>query len=261
MAKKRMFSLDIVDTDKFLEMPLTDRYLYYELGMRGDDDGFVSNPKKIMRITGCRDADIIILEQKGYIKIFRSGILIITDWRINNYIRADRYTPTIHQSEYAEYQALTAGIPDGIPMGDTDQSSIVKVKQQQQHSAGIPDGIPAGDCDVDDVEEAATELGDEEQAVLAALTAELWNITDGKAGELILSNGAARARAFEKKYRARALRGEVGAGLLIRLIENPNEPMPTPTSAGAAATKESAEAAAARAALEREYKSMIKRGN
>lgn len=129
MANKRMFALSIVDTDKFLEMPMTSRYLYYELGMRGDDDGFVSNPRKILRITGCRNDDLKKLAEEGYIKIFDSGILVITDWRTNNYIRSDRYQPTTHQSEYKLYYG---GIPLGIPSGSVEQTRQDKISKEQQ---------------------------------------------------------------------------------------------------------------------------------
>ena len=47
MANRRMFSLDVVDTDKFLDMPATSQNLYLHLGMRADDDGFVSIQKKL----------------------------------------------------------------------------------------------------------------------------------------------------------------------------------------------------------------------
>lgn len=107
MANKRMFSLSIIDTDKFLEMPLSSRYLYYELGMRGDDDGFVGNPRKILRITGCRDDDLRKLAEMGYVKIFESGVLVITHRKVNNNIRSDRYQPTMYIAEKAEYERFT----------------------------------------------------------------------------------------------------------------------------------------------------------
>ena len=133
MANKRMFALSIVDTDKFLEMPMTSRYLYYELGMRGDDDGFVSNPRKILRITGCRNDDLKKLAEEGYIKIFDSGILVITDWHTNNYIRSDRYQPTTHQSEYKLYYGgIPLGIPSGIPSGSVEQTKQDKISKEQQ---------------------------------------------------------------------------------------------------------------------------------
>ena len=61
MANRRMFSLDIVDTDAFLDMPMSAQCLYFHLGMRADDDGFVGSPKKVIGITGCRMDDMKLL--------------------------------------------------------------------------------------------------------------------------------------------------------------------------------------------------------
>lgn len=102
------------------------------------------------------------------------------------------------------------------------QKQQQKQQQQQQHEDN-----DSATTVVDDVEEEATELGDEEQAVLDILVAKPWDIPEGRAAELIMAHGAARCSGFEKKYRARALRGEVRTGLLIRLIQDPNEPTPT----------------------------------
>lgn len=99
MAKKRMFSLDVVDTDKFLDTPITAQALYFHLGMRADDDGFVSSPKKICAMIGSRADDLKVLISKGYLIPFESGVVVISDWNINNYIQKDRYTPTRHQKE------------------------------------------------------------------------------------------------------------------------------------------------------------------
>ncbi len=99
MAKRRMFSLDIVDTDGFLEMPATAQSLYFHLGMRADDDGFVSSPKKITKMVNCTEEDFRLLVERGYIIPFESGVVVIKDWRVNNYIRSDRYTPTRYTEE------------------------------------------------------------------------------------------------------------------------------------------------------------------
>lgn len=99
MANKRMFSIDVTETDSFLEMPLTAQALYFHLGMRGDDDGFVSNPRSIMRVAGCSEGDLAILAEAGYIISFRSGVIAISDWKVNNNLRNDRYKPTTFQSE------------------------------------------------------------------------------------------------------------------------------------------------------------------
>ena len=99
MAQKRMFSLSVVDTDQFLEMPLSSRLLYYELGMRADDDGFVSNWKKILSFTGLKEDDLKVLIAKKYIIPFDSGVIVIRHWRMNNYLQKDRTKPTIYQEE------------------------------------------------------------------------------------------------------------------------------------------------------------------
>lgn len=101
VAQKRMFSLQVVDTDKFMDMPTSSQALYFHLGMHGDDDGFVSSPRKIARAAGCNDDDIRLLAAKGFIIPFDSGVVVITDWRINNTLQNDRYHETVYQEEKA----------------------------------------------------------------------------------------------------------------------------------------------------------------
>ena len=100
MAQKRMFSLSVVDTDQFLEMPISSRLLYYELGMRADDDGFVDNWKKILMFTGLKDDDMKLLIAKNFIIPFESGVIVIRHWRLNNYLQKDRTKPTIYKEEF-----------------------------------------------------------------------------------------------------------------------------------------------------------------
>lgn len=102
MANRRMFSLRIVDTDNFLEMPTSTRLLYYDLAMRADDDGFVNSPQKIMKIVGATNDDFKILCAKQYIFPFESGICVIKDWKIHNYIQKDRYQGTIYREEFSQ---------------------------------------------------------------------------------------------------------------------------------------------------------------
>lgn len=97
-----MFSLAVVDTDRFTDMPTSAQALYFHLGMHGDDDGFVSSPKKIQRSVGCNDDDMRLLAAKGFIILFDSGVVVITDWKINNTLKNDRYVETIYQDEKAK---------------------------------------------------------------------------------------------------------------------------------------------------------------
>lgn len=102
MAQKRMFNLSVVDTDNFLEMPISSRLLYYELGMRADDDGFVDDWKKILLFTGLKQDDMKVLISKSFIIPFESGVIVIRHWRLNNYLQKDRVKPTIYQDELKE---------------------------------------------------------------------------------------------------------------------------------------------------------------
>lgn len=109
MAQKRMFSLHIVDTDKFMDMSTSAQALYFHLGMHGDDDGFVASPRKIARSAGCNDDDMRLLAAKGFIIPMDSGVVVITDWKVNNTIKSDRYSPTIYQRERELLQVDSTG--------------------------------------------------------------------------------------------------------------------------------------------------------
>ena len=91
MANRRMFSLDVIDTDNFLDMPLSAQGLYFHLGMRADDDGFIASPKKITKLINASNDDLKLLIAKGYLLPFESGVVVIRHWRQNNYVKGDRY--------------------------------------------------------------------------------------------------------------------------------------------------------------------------
>lgn len=99
MAERRMFTKKIIDSDAFLDMPLTTQALYFHLNMRADDDGFVNNPKKIQRMIGASDDDLKLLIAKRFILAFESGVVVVKHWRMHNLLRKDRYNPTQYQEE------------------------------------------------------------------------------------------------------------------------------------------------------------------
>jgi len=88
MAERRMFAKTLIDSDAFIDMPLTAQAFYFHLSMRADDDGFVNNPKKIQRMIGCADDDMRLLIAKCFIIPFDSGICVIKHWKIHNYIQS-----------------------------------------------------------------------------------------------------------------------------------------------------------------------------
>ena len=99
MAERRMFAKTIVTSDAFLDMPLSARCLYFTLGMFADDDGFVNNPKSIMRQVGASQDDLNLLLLKKFILSFESGVIVIKHWKIHNYIAKDRYKETKYIEE------------------------------------------------------------------------------------------------------------------------------------------------------------------
>lgn len=99
MAERRMFAKTIIDSDKFLDMPLSTQALYFHLSMRADDEGFISNPKKIMRMIGSDEDSMKLLIAKQFIIPFESGIVVIKHWKIHNYIQSDRFKETICTEE------------------------------------------------------------------------------------------------------------------------------------------------------------------
>jgi len=101
MANKRMFCKDVVEDDKFFDMPSGVRDLYFYLNMFADDDGFVS-PKKVIRMIGSPDDCLKILIAKGFVLPFESGVVAITHWKVNNFLRKDTYHPSIYQKELKE---------------------------------------------------------------------------------------------------------------------------------------------------------------
>lgn len=94
MAERRMFAKTIIDSDAFLDMPASTQVLYFHLSMRADDDGFVNNPRSIMRICGGKDDDMKLLIAKKFVIAFECNVVVIKHWRIHNYIQKDRKQAT-----------------------------------------------------------------------------------------------------------------------------------------------------------------------
>lgn len=108
VANRRMFSRDVVMTDDFLDLPPTTKALYFFLNLEADDDGFVGNPKTIMRLVGTTKEDMKLLIEGNYVLLFNSGVVVITDWTEHNSIRKDRKKPTRFTEEMQQI-ALVEG--------------------------------------------------------------------------------------------------------------------------------------------------------
>lgn len=109
MASRRMFSPTITDSDRFLDMPQSTQLLYFHLGMKADDDGFLDNYNSVIRNAKCNADDLKLLIAKNFVIGFESGVIVIRDWLIHNQIRKDRYHPTKHLQERKLLQVLDNG--------------------------------------------------------------------------------------------------------------------------------------------------------
>lgn len=133
-----MFAKDLITSDAFTDMSLSAQALYFHLSIQADDDGFVVNPKRIRSMIGASDDDLKRLAEKGYIIPFESGIIVITHWRHNNYLRKDRYRPSTNEAERTRLRVMPGGVysidgNNGIPLVDHryTQNSIVQNRIDQ----------------------------------------------------------------------------------------------------------------------------------
>lgn len=128
MAERRMFAKTIIDSDEFLDMPLSTQTLYFHLSMRADDDGFINNPKKIMRMIGANQNEMDLLLFKHFILKFNSGVIVIKHWKLHNYIQKDRYKETVYLEEKALLSVKNNNVytmdTECIQIGDTGKVSI-----------------------------------------------------------------------------------------------------------------------------------------
>lgn len=124
MPERRMFAKTIVTSDAFLDMPATARCLYFTLCMFADDDGFVNNPRSVMRQCGAHDDDMKILIAKNFVLLFETGVIVIKHWRIHNYIQKDRYHPTKYQEEMS---MLTENKNGGYSLDTSCVQSVSKM--------------------------------------------------------------------------------------------------------------------------------------
>ena len=156
MAQRRMFSRKITESDQFLDMPMSAQSLYFHINMQADDDGFVGNVKTIKRMIGASDDDLKLLIAKQFLIPFETGIVVIRDWKIHNYIQKDRYTETFYQQEKAQletvenkqYQKMDTECIQNVSSLDTqvrlgkDRLEKELELEEEEHSSAKADHIP-----------------------------------------------------------------------------------------------------------------------
>lgn len=141
MAERRMFAKTIIDSDAFLDMPLSSQCLYFHLSMRADDEGFINNPKKIQRMIGASEDDLKLLLAKNFLISFDTGVVVIKHWKIHNYIQSDRFKKTVYTEERAmlkekENKAYTLCIQD-VSNSDTQDRLEIELGKSKDSKEDI----------------------------------------------------------------------------------------------------------------------------
>jgi hypothetical protein len=163
-----MFAKTIIDSDAFLDMSSSARLLYFDLGMRADDDGIVNSPKKIMRMTGASERDMTQLFENRFIIPFKTGIVVVKHWKMNNYIRSDRYTETKYKEELAQLEL--------------DENGAYRLIEGDAH-IGIPDGSQEVDHPMTQVRLGKVNKNIEQKDLHDELFEELWKLYPKKKGK------------------------------------------------------------------------------
>nr|DAU46233.1 MAG TPA: replisome organizer [Bacteriophage sp.] len=135
MADKRMFSKKLIDSDAFLDMPISAQGLFFHLCMRADDDGFVDAPKRIVRECQASSEDLQMLIDKRYILTFpNSNVIVIKHWRLHNTIPKDRYKPTLYTEEKSQIGVKPNGAYTDDPAKMASMSTTQHVTPKTKNS-------------------------------------------------------------------------------------------------------------------------------
>lgn len=183
MAERRMFAKSVISSDSFLDMPASAQLLYFHLSLMADDDGFINNPRRIQRMVGCSSDDLDMLIRDKFLIAFESGMVAVRHWRVNNYIRRDRYNPAnypekseIILDENMVYHTSADRPTNGTPLVDywetQDRSGKDRLGQDSSgqdragedssaevtETADVPSVPPAEELSVEDVVEMYHEI-------------------------------------------------------------------------------------------------------
>ena len=175
MAQKRMFDKTITNNDNFLEMPDSTQNLYFHLSMEADDDGFVDNWKSIMRMTGKKEDDLKLLIAKRFIIPFETGVIVIKHWRINNYLRKDRY----HQTKYLK------------------EKSLLTIEENEEYELKKDFGIPIGNREENSIEENSIEENSIEECIEQKKQDTIYDFLQKELGRTLSSTEIEKVKEWE----------------------------------------------------------------
>lgn len=226
MAERRMFAKTIIASDAFLDMPLSARCLYFALGMYADDEGFVNSPKSIARLIGASTDDMNILLVRRFLIAFPSGVCLIKHWRINNYLRSDRFQPTKYTEERNQImieengayvlisERYTNGIPnDGIPsIGEIREEKVSIGKDRIEEIA--PPSVAASNTRFTKptVDEIAAYCSERKNNVDPQAFFDFYESKGWRVGNQAMKDWRASVRTWERRERPRKPQADKPSG-------------------------------------------------
>lgn len=147
MAEKRMLSKKVLDTDAFLDMPLSAQALYFHLVINADDEGFVGNPKRIRDYIGAAESDLDLLIEKRFVLMLKNSVAVIRHWKIHNTLRRDRSHPTVFTEEKSQLilqengayaEMVTSGCAHGNQMSTEDKIEEDRLREDKIEEVVTP---------------------------------------------------------------------------------------------------------------------------
>ena len=97
IAERRMISRKIVESAKFIKMPVSSQNLYFHLLINADDDGVVE-AFPVINLIRANEDDLRVLVSKGFVQVLNEDLVsFIVDWRVQNTLRADRKIDSIYK--------------------------------------------------------------------------------------------------------------------------------------------------------------------
>ena len=130
MAKRRCFSVDLFENEKFLLLNDKSKVLYFGLLLHSDDDGVIINPTAIMRLLKKQKKYFDELVENGFV-IEVGDVFFIKHWCLHNKIQPSKKTPTLYQDELKKLwlnEALEYEIKEDVFRKNADflRTNIIK---------------------------------------------------------------------------------------------------------------------------------------
>ena len=124
MAERRMLSIKITSSARFLRMSHASQALYMHLVMNADDDGVVE-AFSVMRLAAATEDNLQELADRKFIRLLNEDLVAhILDWDENNKIRSDRKRDSIYKDllERVEAEEKSADVEAAVEP-DAEESS------------------------------------------------------------------------------------------------------------------------------------------